>query len=155
MIVLILGLVVFFAAHSVRLFAEDWRAAQIERLGLQRWKTYYSLVSAAGLGLLVLGFSLARPDSAQLWIPPVFLRHLSGLLTLAAFILVAAAYVPGNRIKARIGHPMTAGIKAWALAHLLAHGALVDVLVFGAFLAWGVLVFSAARRRDGPYSCHR
>ena len=66
----------------------------------------------------------------------------------AAFVLVAAAYVPGNRIRAVVGHPMVAGVKAWAVAHLLANGTLADVVLFGAFLAWAVLDFRAARRRD-------
>jgi uncharacterized membrane protein len=59
-----------------------------------------------------------------------------------------AAYVPGNAIKRAIGHPMVAGVKVWALAHLLANGTLADVLLFGTFLAWAVLSFVAARRRD-------
>ncbi len=33
MSVLIIGLVVFLGAHSVRIVAEDWRRAQIARLG--------------------------------------------------------------------------------------------------------------------------
>jgi uncharacterized membrane protein len=70
------------------------------------------------------------------------------LLTLPAFILLVAAYVPGNRIKAAIGHPMVAGVKLWALAHLLANGSLADLLLFGGFLAWAVASFAAARRRD-------
>jgi uncharacterized membrane protein len=39
-------------------------------------------------------------------------------------------------------------VKVWALAHLLANGTLADVLLFGTFLAWAVLGFIAARRRD-------
>ena len=44
----------------------------------------------------------------------------------------------GNAIKRAIGHPMVAGVKVWALAHLLANGTLADVLLFGTFLAWAV-----------------
>ena len=62
--------------------------------------------------------------------------------------LLAAAYVPGNAIKARLRHPMVLGVKAWALAHLLANGLLAQVLLFGAFLLWAVLDFRAARQRD-------
>lgn len=35
-----------------------------------------------------------------------------------------------------------------AVAHLLSNGNLADVLLFGAFLAWGVASYSAARKRD-------
>lgn len=62
--------------------------------------------------------------------------------------MIAAAYIPRNRIKAMIGHPMVAGVKLWALAHLLSNGRLGDVILFGAFLVWGVFSFRAARARD-------
>jgi uncharacterized membrane protein len=43
---------------------------------------------------------------------------------------------------------MIAGVKIWALAHLLANGTLADILLFGSFLAWAVFDFMASRRRD-------
>jgi hypothetical protein len=75
-------------------------------------------------------------------------RHLASLLTLVAFVLLAAAYVPGNGIKAKLHHPMVLGVKVWALAHLLANHTLADLLLFGGFLVWAVLSFRAARARD-------
>jgi uncharacterized membrane protein len=67
---------------------------------------------------------------------------------LVSFVLLAAAYVPGNHIKARLGHPMIIGVKVWAFAHLLANGRLSDVVLFSPFLAWAVADFIAARKRD-------
>lgn len=145
---LILGLLLFLGTHSIRIVADGWRAAQVGRLGLNRWKGLYSLVSALGLGLVVWGYGLARAEPVVLWLPPAWTRHLAALLTLPAFILIAAAYVPGSRIKAALGHPMVAGVKVWAVAHLLSNGNLADVLLFGAFLLWAVVDFSSARRRD-------
>ncbi|HAB05461.1 MAG TPA: NnrU family protein, partial [Alcanivorax sp.] len=60
----------------------------------------------------------------------------------------AAAYVPGNRIRARLGHPMVVGTKVWAFGHLLAIGLLHDVVLFGAFLVWAIVAFARLRRRD-------
>ncbi len=80
--------------------------------------------------------------------PPLALRHLNALFTLLAFILVAAAYIPRNHLKAKFGHPMLLGVKVWAFGHLLATGMLHDVLLFGAFLLWAVLLFIVSRRRD-------
>jgi uncharacterized membrane protein len=94
------------------------------------------------------GFGQARQMPTQLWSPPMGLRHLALLLTLLSFVLLAAAYVPGNRIKARLHHPMTAAVMLWALAHLLANGNLAHVILFGTFFVWSVLVFMAASRRD-------
>lgn len=148
MMILIAGLVLFLGLHSVRIVADGWRTAMLARLGQAGWKGLYSLLSLAGFGLIVYGFGLARQAPEVLWTPPPFMRHLAGLLVLAAFILLAAAYVPRNGIKARLHHPMVLGVKTWALAHLLANGMLHDVLLFGAFLLWSVLCFRAARRRD-------
>jgi uncharacterized membrane protein len=148
MTLLILGLILFLGMHSVRVFADDWRSAQIGRVGQQAWKGIYSVLSLAGFVLLVWGYGEARSAPLVLWTPPAGLRHAASLLTLVAFVLLAAAYVPGTRIKRAVGHPMVAGTKAWALAHLLSNGTLADVLLFGGFLAWAVLLFIASRKRD-------
>jgi uncharacterized membrane protein len=148
LLVLIAGLVLFLGAHSVRIVADDWRSARLAAWSEGRWKGLYSLVSLAGLVLTVIGYGMARATPLDLWQPPVFTRHLASLLMLVSFILMAAVYVPGTRIRARLGHPMVLSVKTWALAHLLANGRLADVLLFGSFLAWAVLDFRAARARD-------
>ena len=148
MLVLILGLVVFLGLHSLRIVADGWRAQTITRIGAQPWKGLYSLASLVGFGLIVWGFGLARQQPVQWWSPPLAMRHVAAPLTLLAFVLLAAAYVPGNGIKARLHHPMVLAVKVWALAHLLANGNAAHVVLFGAFLVWAVLNFSAARRRD-------
>ena len=148
MTLLILGLVIFLGAHSTRIFAEGWRGAQLTRLGEKGWKGLYSVVSLVGFVLLVWGYGVARQDPVPLWTPSIGMRHLASLLTLVSFIFLAAAYVPRNAIKARLGHPMTLGVKVWALSHLLANHTLADLLLFGGFLVWAVLCFRAARARD-------
>ncbi|MEK6592757.1 MAG: NnrU family protein [Pseudomonadota bacterium] len=145
---LILGLILFLGAHSVRIFAEDWRTRTIARLGPYGWKGVYTLVSIAGFALLVWGYGQARLTSGVLYDPPLLMRHVASLLMLVSFVLVAAAYVPGNHIKAALGHPMVAGVKLWAFAHLLSNGGMADVMLFGAFLAWAIVDFIVARRRD-------
>jgi uncharacterized membrane protein len=145
---LILGLVLFLGVHSVRIVAEDWRSRTIARMGAGAWKGVYSVVSLVGFVLIVWGFSQARMMPMQLWSPPTGMRHLAWLLTWLAFVMLAAAYVPGNAIKARLHHPMVLAVKTWALAHLLANGNLGHVVLFGSFLVWAVFDFSAARRRD-------
>ena len=145
---LVLGLVLFLGVHSVRIFADGWRTQALASIGEGKWKGAYSLASIAGFMLIVWGFGLARHNPVVLWTPPVAMRHIAALLTLIAFILLAAAYVPRNIFKAKLHHPMVVSVKIWAFAHLLANGKLADVLLFGAFLAWAVLDFSSARRRD-------
>jgi uncharacterized membrane protein len=145
---LILGLLIFLGSHSVRIFAEPWRGARIAAMGLNAWKGVYSIVSILGFVLIVWGYGVARGAPVILYSPPVWTKHVAALLTIPAFILLAAAYVPGTRIKRAVGHPMIAGVKAWAFAHLLANGTLADVVLFGAFLVWAIVDYIAARRRD-------
>ena len=148
MIALILGLLMFLGVHSVRVVGDGWRAAQIARMGETLWKGLYSLAAAVGLALIIWGYHLAQAQPIVLWTPPSWMRHLGALLTVPAFVLLAAAYVPRNRIKAAVGHPMVAGVKLWAFAHLLVNGTLAAMLLFGAFLVWAVVDFTSARRRD-------
>jgi uncharacterized membrane protein len=148
MTILILGLLVFLGVHSTRIIADDWRTAQLKRLGEGAWKGIYALLSLAGLGLIIWGVGLARQQPVVLWNPPVGMRHVAGLLTLIAFVLLAAAYVPRNAVKSRVHHPMLLAVKVWAFAHLLSNGKLADLVLFGAFLGWAVACFIAARKRD-------
>jgi len=148
MSLLILGLVLFLGTHSVRIVADDWRGARIARLGLVPWKGIYSVISIIGFVLIVWGYGQARGNPVVLYSPPLWTRHIAALLTIPAFVLLVAAYIPGTRIKRAVGHPMVAAVKIWAFAHLLANGTLADVVLFGAFLAWAVASYVAARRRD-------
>ena len=146
--VLILGLVLFLGMHSLRIFADGWRTRQVARLGLKRWKALYALVAIVGFVLICWGFGLARQHPVLLYVPPLWLRHLNALFTLVAFMLFVAARVPRNVFKARLHHPQVLAVKMWAFGHLLATGMLHDVLLFGAFLLWAVVLFIASRRRD-------
>jgi uncharacterized membrane protein len=148
MTLLILGIVIFFGVHSVRIFADEWRSTQIAVRGQQTWKMLYSIASVVGIVLLVWGFAQTRKVPIALWNPPHWTYPITSVLVLVSFVLFAAAYVPGNRIKARIGHPMSAGVKTWAFAHLLSNGNLGDVLLFGPFFVWAIFAFAAARKRD-------
>ena len=148
MVVLILGLVLFFATHSVRVIAGEWRQRMIARLGEGPWKGLYSLISLVALVLIVWGYGLAREQPVVLWDPPLWTKHVAVALNLVAFILLAAFLLPAGRIKARLGHPMVLSVKVWAFAHLLANGTLADLVLFGSFLVWAILDFAANRRRD-------
>jgi len=147
-IVFTLGLLLFLVVHSIRIFADGWRMQEVKRWGEARWKLLHTLVSLIGVGLLIWGFRAARAESSLLWTPPRAMKHAASVLNLVAFVFVAAAYVPGNRIKAELGHPMVLGTMIWALAHLLANGTVVHAILFGGFLLWAALDFSALRRRD-------
>lgn len=146
MIVLILGLVLFLGVHSVSIVAPAWRDAQVARRGENAWKGLYTVVSAVGLVLLVVGYGMARQSPVVVFSPPAAMRHLAFLLMIPVFPLLLAAYLPG-RIKTAAKHPMLLAVKFWALSHLLANGNLADVLLFGGFLAWAVADRISLKRR--------
>ncbi|MYM33528.1 protein NrnU [Duganella sp. FT94W] len=148
MTILILGLIIFLGLHSIRVVAEDWRNATRARVGLNTWRAMYSVISITGLLLIIWGYGVAREVPIVIWTPPPATRHIAALLAVIAFIFIAAAYIPRNGIKAKLHHPMTIGVKTWALAHLIANGTLHDILLFGGFLIWAILLFRASRKRD-------
>jgi uncharacterized membrane protein len=149
MLLLVLGLAVFLGVHSTRVFADGWRTSMIQRLGEKPWKGLVAIASILGFALIVWGYGLARQNPVVLWPhPPVAMRHIAALLTLVAFVLLVAPYVPRNHFKAKLRHPQVIGVKVWAFAHLVANNTLADVVLFGSFLLWAVLDFRAARRRE-------
>jgi uncharacterized membrane protein len=148
MTALIAGLVLFLGVHCVRIVADGWRSAQIALIGERKWKGIYALLSIIGFVLLVWGYGQARLEPVVLWNPPLWMRHVAGLLTLPAFVLVVAGNMRGTRMKAALGHPMVLGVKLWAFAHLIANGTLAATVLFGSFLAWAIVDFVSLRRRD-------
>lgn len=146
MLLLLIGVVMFFGMHSFSIAAPGLRDAWAASWGANAWRTVYSLVSLAGLVLIIIGYAQARRAPVPLYVPPTGMRHVAFLLMLPVFPLLLAAYLPG-RIKAKLKHPMLVAVKTWALAHLLANGMLADVLLFGGFLVWAVVVHISLGRR--------
>ncbi len=148
--VLVLGLAVFIGAHTFVTF-RDARARAIARLG-HGYRAIFAIVALASLALIIWGYSQYRAHEwVQVWSPPAFMRHITVGLMLFAVIFVTAAFIPSH-IKTKLKHPMLAGIKTWAFAHLLSNGDLGSILLFGAFLGWAVYARIAAKRRGdlGP-----
>jgi uncharacterized membrane protein len=153
MLVLVIGLVVFFAIHLVPSNVQ-LRDGLIARFGLSGYKAIFGLVSLIGFALIVIGFAnlqLHPGTNPQLWVPPLWTRHLAAVLMLPAMIALVAAYIP-SRIHAALKHPMLVAIKIWALAHLLANGDLAALVLFGSFLAFAVYDRVSVKKRHalGP-----
>lgn len=149
MLFLICGLVLFLGCHSLRVGPASLRDGLVQRLGASGFKGLYSILSLVGFALIIWGYGQARMSPTLVWLPPVATRYIASLLMLPALILMVAAYVPSNVLKAKMHHPMVLSVKVWALAHLLSNGNLADILLFGSFLIWAVFAFRAARQSDG------
>ena len=144
--VMILGLVLFLGVHTLPA-QRGLRARVIGSLGEGGYKIGYALVSLSGLALIVWGFADYRATGwIDVWDPPKALKHITVALMLPAVILVVASFIRG-RIYTTVKHPMLAGIKLWAAAHLLANGDLGSIILFGSFLGWAVFDRISLKRR--------
>jgi uncharacterized membrane protein len=148
MLFLVIGLLLFLGVHFIPSFV-PLRAWLVGQCGEMVYKGLFSLISLLGLVLIVYGFS--ERDGPQVWSPPAFMRHVTFLLMLPVFVLLAAAYIPSH-IRTYVGHPMLAAVSLWALAHLPANGDLAGIVLFGSFLAWSLSDWRSASERNarGP-----
>jgi uncharacterized membrane protein len=129
MTLLIIGIVVMIGIHLLPAFP-DVRERLIGQLGQNGYRLLFSVVSTLGLVLLIYGF--AKAPVIQIWSPPSWTRYVAMVLMVPVFILLIAAYLPGE-IKAKVKHPFLVAIKTWALAHLIANGDLASMILFGSF----------------------
>lgn len=148
MSLLVVSLILFLGLHLIRAVAPQVRTSAIAAMGENTWKLAYSLVSIATLVLVVYAFGQARQETGILYVPPVWMAHLSSLLMLVALICLVASLMPPGHIAAKTKHPMVLSVKIWALAHLMANGETSSVLLFASFLAWGVELRISLKRRE-------
>lgn len=147
---LVAGLLIFFVIHLVPAY-QNLRHRLIYGMGETLYKILFAVVSLAGIYLIAKGYGEARLVAPDLWDPPLWTRHITMLLMLLAFIMLASAYIP-SRIRDKLKHPMLASVKTWALAHLIANGDGASLLLFGGFLMWAVYDRISVGRRSamGP-----
>ena len=148
MTLLVIGLVIFLGAHLFTALARNARERLITRLGEGPYKGLFSLVALVGLVTIVFGWRAADPT--VVYTSPAWLRHATLGLMPFSIILFVASNAPAGRIAAAVKHPMLAGIKVWAFAHLLSNGELRSLLLFGSFLAFAVIDRIAVKRRNAP-----
>ena len=144
MALLVAGLVLFLGIHLVPA-VPALRASLVARLGERSYRGAYSVLSAGGLGLIGVGFGLARGGPA-LFAPVQGAIALAPYAMAASFALFAAANLRGH-LRRAIGHPMLVGTILWAGVHLAANGDLASTILFGAFLAWALVDLASAIAR--------
>ena len=145
MLQLLIGIVLFFGAHSASIVALPLRDRMVAK-NENAWKAVYALASLAGIVLMVRGYADLRATPTVIYATPYWMRHVAALLLLPVFVFFIAPYFPG-RIKKALKHPQLVAVKLWAVAHLLVNGMLADVLLFGSFLAWAVVDRISLKRR--------
>ena len=133
MTLLILGILLWVAAHYFKRFAPDLRA----RMGTAG-KGVIALAIVGGLVLMSIGYRSA--EFINVWYPPAFLTHVNNLLMLLALWVYGSSAAKGAKAwpAYKTRHPQLLGVKIWALAHLLVNGDLASIVLFGSMLAWAV-----------------
>ena len=147
LLVLIAGLLLFFALHLVPA-APPLRSALVGRLGAARYKGIFSLLSFAALAVIVAGYAYSGPRD-PLFAPPPWARAYAHPAVTLAFILFAAANMRGY-LRRTLKHPMLIGVLLWSSAHFLVNGDRAGSILFGAFFAYAVVdLVSALTRSPG------
>lgn len=146
MLLLVLGLILWFAFHLPKPLDLPQRRALIDRHGAVAVKVVAGLGLVAAVALMIIGYQSA--DFINLWYPPDFLRHLNNLLMLVAFVVYAGGGFAGW-VRSKIRHPQLIATKIWAVSHLLVNGDLASTVLFGGLLAWAVLTVILINKRDG------
>jgi uncharacterized membrane protein len=139
------GLIVFFGMHTYSAFRSREPEALAQRMG-RAYKGLYALISLAAFVAFVWGYANVG-IFINVWNPPSWTRHVAMALMLPALVLIVAAYTPTGYIKKAVKHPMLTAVKLWALAHLTANGDLMSMILFGAFLLYGIIDRIAVKQR--------
>ena len=148
---LLVGLVLFVATHSVRIVADGWRTSMLQKLGFVKWRAAYSVLAIAGFVMLVKGFAQARDIGEPLWQVGAGRGIASGAMLLS-LIGFTASVLRRSHVAVWLRHPQLCSVIVFCLAHLAANAQPAHLLLFGALLAWAVCdLFSALGRdrRDG------
>ncbi|MEO1458763.1 MAG: NnrU family protein, partial [Pseudomonadota bacterium] len=145
MLLLILGLALWWAAHLFKAFAPARRAELEERLGLGPTRLLMTGLLVLSVLLMTIGYQQA--DYIELWYAP-WAVHLNNLLMVVAVVLFFAGGFAGH-MRHWVRHPQLSGFKAWAVGHLLVNGHVAGIVLFGGLLAWAVLAMILINKRDG------
>ncbi|RJL05947.1 hypothetical protein D3P06_05205 [Paracoccus aestuarii] len=154
MLILILGVALWWAAHLFKRMAPANRAA----MGDDRAKGMVTGLLVLSIILMVIGYRGA--SGAFFWGPHPALVGINNLLVLIAVYLFAASGMK-TRVTAHTRHPMLWGFALWAFAHLLVNGDVPSFVLFGGLLAWALVEMvvinraSPWRRPTGPFPARK
>ena len=148
MTLLLLGIVIWFAAHLFNRLAPAGRARLTERFG-EGSKGIIAAVLLGSVILMVVGYRGA--DSTPLYTPLPGIGHQNNLLMVIAFLMFGGGS-KGSWLASRMRHPMLTAVKIWAVAHLLVNGDVASVVLFGSMLIWAVVEVIVINRTEGDWT---
>ena len=149
MTLLILGVLLWSAAHLTKRLAPGLRAGLTEKMG-EASKGVFAVLILLSIVLMTLGYKGYTGE--VYWTRNAALVGINNLLMVLAVYLYAASGLK-TRITGVIRHPQLTGFKAWAVAHLLVNGDTASFILFGGLLAWAVvevIVINRQTERPAP-----
>lgn len=147
MTLLILGLILWTAAHAFKRLLPTQRAALQDRLG-DASKGVFAVVLLLSVVLMVIGFRGA--DTAILWSRTPATTGINNLLMLAAVALFGLGSSK-SRLRPKMRHPMLWGTVVWAGAHLLVNGDTASIVLFGWIAVWALFEMALINRAQADY----
>ena len=144
MTLLILGLVLWVAAHFFKRVMPEMRA----NMG-DKGKGVIALVILASVVLMVIGYRGA--GEVYVWSPPSWGIHATDLLMLIAVMLMGLGKSK-SRLNGILRHPMLVGVMIWAVAHLLVNGDMASIVLFGGLLAWAIVQVAMINRAESGWT---
>lgn len=144
MTLLVIGVVLWIAAHFFKRLMPDARA----RMG-DKGKGLIALVLVISIVLMVIGYRGA--DYVHVYSPPSWGVHLNNLLMVIAVILMGLGNSK-SRFRGLTRHPMLAGVRAFAVAHLLVNGDLASVILFGGMFLWALIQVPLINRAEPEWT---
>ena len=144
MLLLILGVALWAAAHSIKRIAPGFR----ESLGEKGAGLVAGLLLVAIL-LMVFGYRMA--DGAFFWgRSPATVGIMNLLMVIAVYFMS-----PGpskGAIFYRMRHPMLTGFALWALGHLIVNGDVASFILFGGLGAWALMAMVMINRAEPEWT---
>lgn len=145
MTLLVLGLLVWTAAHLLGRALPEARASLVRAVGAGPSRGIMALCIGAGLVLIVVGYR--RAPFVGIYDPPSWGIHVNNLMMLGAVALMGAGRSRG-RARSWLRHPMLTGVTVWAVAHLLVNGDAASLLMFGWLGLWAVVSMLVINARE-------
>jgi uncharacterized membrane protein len=138
MVLLILGLALWFGAHLFKRIAPGPRAAMGDP-----GKAVVAVLLVLSVVLMVIGYRGA--PYVPIYDPLPGMGHVNNALMLLAVFLFGVGGTKGT-LYPRMRHPMLWGMVVWAVAHLLVNGDLASVVLFGGLGIWALVAMQAINR---------
>ncbi|SEW28663.1 NnrU protein [Cognatiyoonia koreensis] len=149
MILLISGVVLWWAAHLFKRLAPDLRA----RMGTPG-KGVMALLIVASVVLMVIGYRGA--ETTFYWGPSAALVGVNNLLMVVAFYIYAVGGPGPGKPRVWLGtkmrHPQLTGFSIWAIAHLLVNGDIASFVLFGGLLVWAFVEIALINTQDPEWT---